>query len=66
MHKAPGVSLVKIVERLGGYFANPPAVQALGKQVFGYAGRVGTKTHRKALKKAVKEAKKQAANLKRR
>lgn len=32
------------------YLLNPPAIQALGKSVFGFAGRCGTKRHRKAIR----------------
>jgi len=38
------------------YLTNPPAITALGKQVFGYAGRIGTKKMRKALRRAAKLA----------
>lgn len=33
------------------YLTAPPAVQALGREVFGYAGKVGTKKQRKHLAK---------------
>jgi len=37
--------------RAAEYLSNPPAVQALGKEVFCYPGKLGTKAHRKWLKK---------------
>ena len=51
MHKL-GLDFVKIVERLAAYVKNPPAVTALGREVFGWPGKVGTKRHRKFLKAA--------------
>jgi hypothetical protein len=45
---------VEILKRVIGYFLNPPAVQALGQEIFGYPGRVGTKKHRKWLRKRAK------------
>ena len=41
--------------RLMDYFRCPPAVKALGKEVFGYPGRVGTKKHRLFLRKIRKK-----------
>lgn len=55
LHKVVGLTLLTIVDRLKEYLRNPPATQALGKQVFGYAGRVGTKKHRAILRKARKQ-----------
>ena len=49
LHKA-GLNFVQIVERLAAYVKNPPAVAALGKEVFGYR-RPGTQKHRKFLKR---------------
>ena len=37
--------------RAGFYLKHPPAVEALGKEVSGYPGKIGTKTYRKWLKK---------------
>lgn len=51
MHKL-GLDFVKIVVRLAIYIQTPPAVTALGRQVFGWPGKVGTKRHRKFLKAA--------------
>jgi len=50
MHKIPGVQFVQIVERIAAYVKNPPATAALGRQVFGWAGKIGTIRHRKYLK----------------
>ena len=50
MHKA-GLSFVNIVERLAAYIKNPPAVAALGKEVFGWPGKTGTLRHRKFLRR---------------
>ena len=41
------------------YLTSPPAVQALGREVFGYAGRCGTKKHRAELRKKAKAKAKQ-------
>jgi len=49
---------VKRLLAAAAYLFNPPAVVALGRRVFGYAGRVGTKKQRKALKRAAKLAQK--------
>jgi hypothetical protein len=54
MHKIPGINFVHIVERIAAYVRNPPAVAALGREVFGYAGKVGTKKQRKLLAKQAK------------
>ena len=50
MHKA-GLDFVAIVEKLAAYVKNPPAVTALGREVFGWPGKTGTKRHRKFLSK---------------
>jgi hypothetical protein len=60
MHKIPGISLVTIIEKLAAYVKDPPAVKALGTKVYGYAGRVGTKKHRKLLKREQKAKKRHA------
>jgi Recombination endonuclease VII len=54
LHKVAGLTLIAIVEKLADYLKNPPATQALGQSVYGYAGRTGTKTHRKFLKRQAK------------
>lgn len=56
LHKVPGLTLVAVIERLGQYIKDPPATKALGVAVYGYPGRVGTKKHRKLLKKEKKIA----------
>ena len=50
-----GTNIIVVLTRLLESLTNPPAVKALGRQVFGYAGRCGTKKHRAALKRARKE-----------
>jgi len=50
MHKM-GLRLSQILTRLARYGEEAPATKALGSPVYGYAGRVGTKKHRKLLKK---------------
>ena len=52
-HKVPGLDFVTIVKRLAEYVQFPPATQALGYPHYGYPGNVGTKAHRKRLKKLV-------------
>jgi len=52
--KNMGLNLVVIVRKIGAYVLEPPATKALGAPVYGYAGRVGTKKHRKMLKKLKK------------
>ena len=43
------------------YLTNPPAVAALGGAHYGYPGRIGTKKHRKLLRKdKIEEQKKRA------
>ena len=44
-------TLVRLIQ----YIQTPPAVTALGREVFGYAGRVGTKKHRQFLRRAKKK-----------
>ena len=55
LHKVPGLNFVDVVIRLALYVKNPPATAALGREVFGYAGKVGTKKQRKLLKKLAKK-----------
>jgi hypothetical protein len=43
--------IVEILNRLIQLVLNPPAVRALGREVYTFAGRLGTKRHRKFLKK---------------
>lgn len=54
LHKVPGLNFVQIVKRLALYIENPPATAALGKQVFGWPGKVGTNKQRKFLRKQAK------------
>lgn len=49
--KVLGLTVTRWLSRMGRYVDSEPATQALGYQHFGYAGRVGTKTHRKRIKK---------------
>jgi hypothetical protein len=58
MHKVPGMILVSILRNLSVFLADPPAVRALNKQVFGWAGRIGTGDHKAAIKAKYKAAKK--------
>ena len=37
------------------YFTDPPMTKVLGREVFGYAGRCGTKKHRAHLKRLKKQ-----------
>jgi hypothetical protein len=49
-----GPDAVKSILAAIKYLQEPPASKALGRQVFTFAGQLGTKRHRKALKKAKK------------
>jgi hypothetical protein len=44
-----------LIERLAEYMRSPSAVKALGYEHYGYPGNVGTKAHRKLLKKLAKQ-----------
>lgn len=44
------------LQRVLEFYRNPPAVQALGYEHFGWPGRVTTKKHRKMLKQLKKQA----------
>ena len=46
-----GEEAIKYLLRAAEYYSNPPAVEALGRKVYGYAGRCGTKKHRAELRK---------------
>lgn len=46
-----GLNFVQIVARLALYISKPPAVEALGKEIFGWAGKTGTKRHRAFLRR---------------
>jgi hypothetical protein len=56
LHKVPGVNFVQIVEKLAAYVKNPPAVAALGREVFGWPGRTGTARHRAFLRRQKKQS----------
>jgi len=58
MHKVEGMVLVVILRRLSEFLADPPAVRALGKMVFGWAGRIGTGAHKASIKAKYKAASK--------
>lgn len=45
---------VQMIGRIIEYYTSPPAVVALGREVFGFAGRWGTKRHRAALRRESK------------
>lgn len=50
----------RLIMRALNYVEDPPACKALNKRVFTFAGRVGTKRHRAAIKKSKKDAAKRA------
>jgi hypothetical protein len=47
LHKISGVTVASILGSLSSYLLFPPAVSALGRKVYGYPGRIGTKEYRK-------------------
>ena len=49
--KVLGLDITRWIIRVGLYMNDYPAAKALGGKHFGYAGRTGTKAHRKRLKK---------------
>lgn len=49
-----------LLRRAADYLQYPPAVLALQREHIGYPGRVGTKAHRRLLKRALKQQKKRA------
>lgn len=49
-----GPNVTKTILRAALYLREPPACKALGREVFTFAGQLGTKRHRKAIKKAKK------------
>jgi Recombination endonuclease VII len=51
LHKVYGITLLIVIKRFAMYLANPPAEAALGRRVYGYPGRIGTKAFRKWVKK---------------
>jgi hypothetical protein len=57
LHKVPGLTVEGVLIALHAYLSDPPAVEALQRQVFGYPGKIGTQAYRKWVKKRAKEAK---------
>ena len=53
LHKVPDFDVILLLKAIYFYLKNPPAVAALGREVFGYPGRVGTKEYRKWAKKKI-------------
>ena len=49
-----GADVVQTVLRAALYLKEPPAGKALGRNVYTFAGQLGTKRHRRALRKANK------------
>lgn len=49
--KVTGLIFSEWVRRLAGYIDAPPATSALGNAHYGYKGRVGTKLHRKRIRR---------------
>lgn len=47
LHKIDGLTVVHVLSRLLLYLNSPPATQALGREVFGYPGKIGTAKYRK-------------------
>lgn len=55
LHKVPGFTVCAFASMVFKYLQAPPAVAALGREVFGYPGRIGTKEYRKWVKKKIHE-----------
>lgn len=51
LHKVSGITLLVVLKRFCMYLANPPAESALGRRIYGYPGKIGTKEFRKWVKK---------------
>jgi hypothetical protein len=51
LHKISGMTVERALLSLAAYLHSPPAVTALGREVFGYPGKIGTKAYRKWVKK---------------
>ena len=49
-----GTDITTILIRFIQHLTNPTAVRALGRQVYGYAGRCGTKKHRASIRREQK------------
>lgn len=52
--KAGIVTKAQLLLNLAHYLLDPPATKALGEKHYGYRGRIGTKNHRKMLKRLKK------------
>lgn len=50
---------LSLFHRAFDYLSIPPAIKALGREVYGFAGRCGTKRHRAELRKKAKQKAKQ-------
>jgi hypothetical protein len=55
LHKLEGVTLIGVVLRIAEYLRHPPMTQALGREVFGWPGKIGSKAHRAFIKKRDKQ-----------
>lgn len=55
LHKVPGFTVVLLLKALHFYLKTPPAVAALGKEVYGYPGRIGTEAYRKWVRKKLED-----------
>jgi hypothetical protein len=53
LHKIPNMTVVRALLKFSLYLQKPPATEALGHQVFGYPGKIGTKAYRKWVKKGL-------------
>ena len=54
LHKVPGLTVEGLLLRFAAYLSHPPAVGALGRQVFGYPGKIGTEAYRQWVKRQAK------------
>lgn len=46
LHKVQGLTIERALLRIISLLANPPVTQALGRQVFGYPGKIGSYAYR--------------------
>ena len=51
LHNIPGMTVERALLAIASYLHSPPAVTALGREVFGYPGKIGTEAYRKWVKK---------------
>jgi len=51
LHKIPGMTVIKALRAFIAYLESPPATEALGRQIYGYPGKMGTIAYRKWVKK---------------